>query len=457
MNKVVYLLDKIKAWHILFLLAVYFLLYNMYFPLFADDYTYANIFHDGFAGNLEGVRVQSFHDIFISMYNHYFTWGGRITAHVFVQFFVWQGKMAFNIANTIVFVFSLLLIYWLSFGQISIKKLSAKYILAIFICIWLVNPSFAVTDIWLTGTCNYRWMSVLQLLFLFPFVQTYLAVPQQIPIKVLYFIMPLISFFAGWSNENSGLVIIAMGAFFLYCLYKEKRAKHWLVLNFAACVIGWAVLVAAPGNYARLLLKLQTMTMQQNIEVLGLWLAYMLPVYLIMLYFFMKSDNKVLFKNKLYTCSILFAVMALANVVIMIFSPYFPPRAGFNSSNLICIAALFAYRSYQQNSRQSVKKLLQTIAVVLILLTGISMFGTLLQVRHMHKQVVQRYGLMAGRQGQSITVPKYYLLPRWTRISLGKGVPQWAIKDYDLKADTMYFSNRRFAHYYGLKSIRVPQ
>ena len=83
---------------IIFLIFLFLFMYllNCLFPLYMDDYVYSYIWDGSDGWNMlhplkeNAQRVNSFSDIAESLWSHYFTWGGRIPAHVLVQFFVWQ-------------------------------------------------------------------------------------------------------------------------------------------------------------------------------------------------------------------------------------------------------------------------------------------------------------------------------------------------------------------------------
>ena len=89
------------SWQMIFAayLAIFFLR-NLLMPNVADDLSYKFIWDGAGKGNLiNGIDpsrlqpVESFSDILISQWQHYFAWGGRTVAHIFVQFFVWQDKI----------------------------------------------------------------------------------------------------------------------------------------------------------------------------------------------------------------------------------------------------------------------------------------------------------------------------------------------------------------------------
>lgn len=286
MNKLNFLLNRISAWHILVIIAVYMLVYNYCLPLLADDYTYANVFHNGFIGTLQSSRLTSLHEIFISMHNHYFTWGGRVVAHSLVQFFIWQGKYVFDIVNALMFILSILAIYWLAVGKIAGRNLNKKYIIWIFICLWLASPSFFVANIWLTGACNYRWMSLVQLLFLFPYMQAYIYNKQQWPQKFLLYVFPLFSLIMGAGNENSSLITIAIAIILTVLLKRQQQAKKWMVISIITAIAGWLLLILAPGNFARAALMADAHQIHwgANVKIFLLCLVLMLPIYLVTIY-----------------------------------------------------------------------------------------------------------------------------------------------------------------------------
>ena len=77
---------------------------NCLTPLLADDYAW-----DLLMGT--EIHINNVNDIVRSMYNYYFTWGGRIGGAFYDQLFMLLGKPIFNICNTIIYIINTLLIY----------------------------------------------------------------------------------------------------------------------------------------------------------------------------------------------------------------------------------------------------------------------------------------------------------------------------------------------------------
>lgn len=152
--------------------------------------------------------------------------------------------------------------------------------------------------------------------------------------------------------------------------------------------------------------------------------------------------------------SAVLAVMALLNIVMMVFVPAFPPRAGIASINLICVASLLTWQNYVPDKRKLLKYGQKLGWAVLIVLTIVSLAGTLLQVKDIPQQTRMRRMEIADKVGQDAALPQYQINPRWTNLSLQKGILQVAIDFFDITPDAGYYYNQNFARYYHLKSVR---
>jgi hypothetical protein len=73
-------------------------------PLLVDDYAWGYI-------NGTHTKIKNLSDILLSMYNFYFSWGGRIGGEFYNQLFTLLGKPIFDIFNTIIYIINTLLIY----------------------------------------------------------------------------------------------------------------------------------------------------------------------------------------------------------------------------------------------------------------------------------------------------------------------------------------------------------
>ena len=239
--------------------AGFFFVRTTLLPLSHDDYAYAFIWDGEHGGNLEQMqfgseevetrqRVESLNDIYQSMESHYFTWGGRIFAHGLAQLFIWLGKPIFDVANTIIFIFLVLTIINLSNTWL---KISRQALVWIFLSLFLFSAASLMSLFWLTGACNYMWMSFFQLFFLTPYVKALRS--GEAGNSILNFLlMILLGLAAGWSNEAGALATVCLTIFFVIMCKAREVFRLWMVAGLVALMIGCAFMIFAPGNFARL-------------------------------------------------------------------------------------------------------------------------------------------------------------------------------------------------------------
>ncbi len=230
----------------LLLLFGYLYYLNANAPFFADDYGYSFIW-----GTDD--RVASIRDVFVSQYAHYFTWGGRSVAHVLAQTFLYLGKPIFDVANSLVFLFLILLIYWISRGERPTLRVKPVPVQVIFGLLWFSSVVFGETVLWLVGACNYLWTTVIVLAFLLPYTLAYRGedVFSQHP-SFASAGMFLLGILAGWSNENSAAILLLLVAVFHIALWRRGELRPWMWAGFLGATMGFVFLIAAPGNFARL-------------------------------------------------------------------------------------------------------------------------------------------------------------------------------------------------------------
>ena len=109
-------------------------------------------------------RISSLFDVFSELHHMYFNWGGRVFAHFFAYFFLMFPKWIFNIANSLVYVGNVYLIYLIARGK---NKNNYKYLLLIHMIIFLLFPVFGQVFLWLDGSCNYSFTLLVQLFFIY--------------------------------------------------------------------------------------------------------------------------------------------------------------------------------------------------------------------------------------------------------------------------------------------------
>jgi hypothetical protein len=297
-----------------------FLVLNIITPLIADDYSYS-------------LGIQTVYDILASQYNQYFTWGGRCIAHFLAQFWLLMGKPLFNIANTFVYGFFILLVQFHITGKI---KMNPALFLLINIFFWFLVPSWGQNFLWLDGSCNYLWTMTIILLFLVPFRKRQDNSGFNLPAPLLFPFF-LLGILAGWSNENTGAaVLFLLIAYFAVKIVKRKRIVVFEVLGAIGFLIGFSLLITAPGNYIRLEVIKSMATVTQEP-----FATRLLKRFLRITFLYHENKGFVLMavslffgfdlvhhqKRRLHTFVYFYALAAIAACYSMLASPFFPDRA----------------------------------------------------------------------------------------------------------------------------------
>lgn len=407
---------------ILAIAAGIFLARNLLLPISADDYIYRFVwdfytFVEYFREPIElhntihheiWIPIASFRDIFDSQIEHYFHWGGRSVAHIIVQFFMWQGKIFFDFANTIVFITFVILI---------LRLARSKNILWTLVGLWICLPQFVPTMLWLTGSCNYLWMTTLQLGFL-------LALESR-----SRFLIPL-GILAGWSNEAGAISIFIVSL--IYLRTKKDPIESREIFGMISLSIGLMLLMFAPGNSFRVQDSFPD-GFHFSLEILLNHLAnpfatlilHSLPLILLCL---MNLKSRV----KLFLFGGFIAPTA------MLFSPEFPTRAAFISPVLFLIGALIALEDIKLFSVRLSFRIASIFCAWTLILSLYSDWE--IHQQHSARKISEELPILHG-------------LPRLEKF-LGERIIVTEMLENDPTPSENHAYNRAMAKFYGLNKIR---
>jgi hypothetical protein len=231
------------SWFMLLLWFVYMYALNFLMPLHRDDYEYSLIW-----GTYE--RIASWSNILQSLYNHYLIHGGRMVDFFVLDSFLLIGKQWFNPFNAFLFIALVVLIYWHSQKKITFHFNPYILILIILFC-WFGLPDFAVVAIWMTGSCVYLMTSVLIFTFLLPYHFQFEGKPLFRDSYKAIVGMFFGGVVAGWTIENTAATMNFIIAGLLFYGYNKQSLTKWMISGFCGAVLGFLLLVLAPGNYVR--------------------------------------------------------------------------------------------------------------------------------------------------------------------------------------------------------------
>ncbi|MBQ9441553.1 MAG: hypothetical protein IJU55_00885 [Selenomonadaceae bacterium] len=468
--------EKISWQVILILFAGFFLVMNLITPFIADDISYAFIWDGEHKGNLlddigPRERINSFTDILISQYSHYFWWGGRTVAHIIVQFFSWVGKSYFDVLNVLIFCAFVFLIFKIATG-LTLREMNKKFLLFIILAIYFLSPSWVLTSVWMTGSINYMWMVTLELLFILPFAIKYRDKNFNPP-KFFVIVMAVLGLLAGWSIEPGASVTLFVTFFAIIKFWREKNLQSWMTVGFLFLFIGFLFLVLAPGNIAREelmklydpdpiisydLLYTPTMFYVNIIYTLLPVIVRESPLFLPIIFYF--AGYK---KNSDATKFILnFLAASFAIMFVMIFLPFFPQRATFPANIFLLISSLAAFKEILPELTKIVnrrKNIFMNAGKVFAVFCVLHMSACLYVDFVMYFQLEDRWKIIEENKNADEIVVPYLKIPSWSEDIVGQRSWTQVIVDWGADLEPYFEGNRNimFAQYYGLKKIRAEE
>lgn len=325
-------------------LAFLFYIMNYYTPLMTDDYSYSFIWGTD-------SKLTSFAEIIPSMYAHYSILGGRIVTQTLSQVFLLTGKPAFNLINTVAFMFMCgVMSYYISIGRIKCKVV---YILA-YIVLFLVTPAFGESFLWLDGSCVYEYSVILMLLLIIPYSRKENRVTP-VSMVLLTIWQFLMGFIACDTVENVGAAVVVMTlCAVIYGIAFKSDKLPFMVSGLFGSALGCLFLISSPGTQMRLvnaggvsLAGIFKNAIFITINLVQHFWAILLVLSLTIVVAWKDSETKetanqkyVTLLMKEYSIEVVCAMGFLASVYAMILSPQFPNRAWTCPTVLLIVLTL---------------------------------------------------------------------------------------------------------------------
>lgn len=432
---------KGKQWifyFILFSSGCIMLIFNFLTPMLADDYSYTFSWYDR-------NTITNLSEAFLSIYAHYFSWGGRVITHFIATVFLLIGKPVFNVFNTVVYCWLAYIVY--RYAAIHTKKGHCLIYLAVHLCLWFVVPAFGQDFLWLIGACNYLWPSAFIFTFIWPYYQY--AMTGKLPgSKVLIWFMPVLGLLAGWGNENTSGAGIFFVIILLFLIRKqEHKIPLWMFISLGTQIIGFILMVIAPGNYIRL---------ERGTEDIGFLLTYggrlsvcnqmiydyMLPfllayIFLLVLLCYQKID---VYKKWIAG---LFGITALANNYVMLIVTEYPERAALGTVLFLTIGFLYCVSMLLN---QDTLKWASAITCCLLAVFSIQYTYALMDIGYTYRVYNRRIAsIIEQRDAGIMDIVTYRIEPK-TKFNGLYGLE-------DLQGYTAHWLNGNTSNYFGINSI----
>ena len=459
-----------KTWLVLLSVFLFLYLFNYLSPLsMGDDYVYSFIWtgqsiYEPLPLNVQ--RVISWSNLFYSQWLHYVTWSGRTVAHFLAQFFLWKGKAFFNVVNTFVSLLLIFELYWcINKGKISLD-FNYKAIIAIFLLLWICTPGFGVVFFWLTGACNYLWTSVILLGFFLLYVRKYYSTDKIIFENSMTTIILIFTFgvVAGWTNENSVCWILLLLAALIYECKKKQTLELWMCSGWAGLLIGYALLLLAPGNQIRFLEETNRTNWNFMMDLSkNIWTFILIMAFQFFLWYFLfralYAINKLAIDSKLIRIDVLFIKILIyagfGMTAVMFLSPSFPARSSFFGLLYLIIAAGAMLRIQDEYKlvllQSSAKRFLLCIGTLFFVVTAGFTFRNYYSNYVQVEKLLSTVSSISVNKKDTVLVVDNIKLPSdhedfYTTLHLLR---------FEISEDEQEWKNVAFARYYGIKGIRA--
>lgn len=418
---------------------------NILHPLFGDDWMYSML-----PGGHK--HIHSFSDILYTQYKHYFTWGGRSVVHIIAQSLLLSGIKTADFFNSLAYVALTLVIYYISNSS---KEIRSSLLIGINLLIWFFQPAFGSTILWITGSANYLWGTLIILLFLVPYIKILRSknIHNSIFKSIWIFLFGII---AGWTNENMSVALITILIIcIIYYKMSFKKIPLWSILGLIGATIGAIFMIAAPGNYARMETIISTSIENHSFLTVYIYRFFttiasfyyyaLSPTFIIIFIFFIYSKYKKNTKNNNLFIAILFFAGAVIATLAMAASPIFPGRAAFGIDTFlfVVIGILFSDLNFKETL---IKNLTYTVLVFGLLLFIVDYTRSYRILSEVNKHYTARLQII--EEGKAKNQVDFILDDRINPENK-------ALHYFELTPDTSNWHNKAFSSFYDINSISV--
>ncbi|HEO8917474.1 TPA: hypothetical protein QIE98_000295 [Enterobacter hormaechei subsp. steigerwaltii] len=311
---------------------VFILIYSLnHMTLYvADDFVYRFVYQTN--PSPSAVPINGIISILYSQIRHYEIWNGRFVAHSLVQFFMQFDKSIFDIFNTIAFITIGILVLMVVKSISNINE-TGFAVLITFMTLWLIVPEFGSSVLWVSGSMNYLWMSIIYTTFIL------ISMREKRPGALTLILYLALSFLAGATNENSGpasALIVLMIVFLEYI--RNGRISWWKLIGTALSIAGFALMMSSPGSQKRGGSHFSLEIFASHFyDVLQSNISLFLPFYTLFILLFVLCIYKNIVSKRDVDFTIIFLTGHFASIYSMVAAPSFPERTAFGAAIMLSI------------------------------------------------------------------------------------------------------------------------
>lgn len=426
-----------KVWIAIVPLFLFMVVLNFMTPYVADDFSYMYSFRDN-------SRVTNFFQIFPSLYTIYMVYIGRIVPHFLAQLFLMGPKWIFNIVNSLVFVGTVGLLYYLTGKR---EKFSLWIWCAIPMLLWVYTPSYGQIYLWMDGSFNYLWSYLFALLYLLPYFALYLDGKrfQSRGRKIGFYVYCLLW---GAYAENVSFPVIAVSSLIvLILMIREKSIRKFLdyVWPIVIGAIGYLTIVVSPGERSHMG---GHSLAQMGKNLIDIWTSFYTSQKLLLIVWTILMILAVYHKadKKRIVISILFVLMTVLSVSVLCMGTYFEDRSLAAGVFFLVASIVNLLQVIRQNVRcECVAYCICGYFIVANLLT---VWDGCYDVYDTNRRNAAREELIVSQQAEGetvVTVPKIYAATKYCAKN--------GLVDIKSAQEDTSWPNHSIAKYYGLEMI----
>lgn len=212
-------------WMFVFIVFIVFTVLNWLTPMVRDEYAYQFFIEKG-CGFITH-PIHTFRDVILSQIDHFIYHNGRIWVMIIYQSILClAGKWLFNVLNPIFFCVYLFLVIKYALGRASLSSMVVTVSL-VFIFMAIFQEFF----LWMAGSVNYLWPSVLVLWFLLV-----LQRHEGKPLSRSSWPLLLLGVMAGWTHEGITIPLSLglLAATFIFRNAAPRSESLWMKVAFFA-------------------------------------------------------------------------------------------------------------------------------------------------------------------------------------------------------------------------------
>lgn len=396
------------------------------------------------------VNIHSIEDMYQAMEKYYLTWSGRVWGEFFSLLFLSMPKSVFNVANSIIYVVLLLLIY----AHITrLKYWSIPMLIYINFGLWVFLPAFGQDILWLTGAGNYLWTIITPLIFLFFYRNYKENSPQYYKNWAFGILLFILGLFSGWANENFSVAIIVFLCCYIWHYRKEAGSiPAFSIVGLLGVISGSLIMWFAPGNFIRYaaeghqgsIIKILGRIPQNMIRLVDYETTLFLVLAFVCLYFLTKQKFKS--EANYYFIGSAFCAIAMSAV------GGYGSRIAFSGITLMIISVGILIEAFLRSPMlESINKRALLIALSLVMLASFGrLYKTAVEGAHNYtKQIVANEVIIKesiARGEKDIYVNPVVVMNRYCAAH--------GLEDLHPQSDNKFWLNKGMAAYYKVRTMQ---